>query len=98
MGPSSSMSDSPSSRTPVRLPQMISPPLFVRISTQEVLPPWRTVRGPGEAIEPRVPQNVTRNRPPRWCGMDEPRYPLQALDRHLNDLLDLAPPARNGIA
>jgi hypothetical protein len=32
----------------------------IRISTQDVLPPKVVVRGPGVAIEPRVPQNVTR--------------------------------------
>jgi hypothetical protein len=30
-----------------------------RISTQEVLPPYRTVSGPGQAILPRTPQNRT---------------------------------------
>ena len=32
----------------------------VRTSTQEVLPPYRSVVGPGFAREPRVPQNWTR--------------------------------------
>src|SRR5437867_8796353 len=31
-------------------------PLFVRTSTQEVLPPKSAVFGPGVGIEPRVPQ------------------------------------------
>ena len=39
------------------------PPLVVT-STHEVLPPKRTVPGPGVAIDPRVPQNRTRMLPP----------------------------------
>jgi hypothetical protein len=35
-------------------------PPFVRISTQAVFPPKRTVDGPGVGTEPRVPQNLTR--------------------------------------
>src|SRR6516225_9468471 len=35
-----------------------------RISMQEVFPPYRVVLGPGEAMEPRVPQNCTRTSPP----------------------------------
>ena len=36
-----------------------APPLVVT-PTHEVLPPKRTVPGPGAAIDPRVPQNRTR--------------------------------------
>src|SRR3954463_1941701 len=38
---------------------MISQPSSVRSSTQGVLPPYRTVLGPGLGMEPRVPQNVS---------------------------------------
>src|SRR6266487_2622274 len=31
-----------------------------RTSTQEVLPPYRIVVGPGVGIDPRTPQNLTR--------------------------------------
>src|SRR4051812_22241172 len=46
----------PSSRMPVPASTMNSSPSRVLISTHEQLPPYRTVRGPGEGIEPRVPQ------------------------------------------
>src|SRR2546425_2917796 len=36
-------------------------PLFVRTSTQEVLPPKNAVFGPGVGIEPRVPQKRRRS-------------------------------------
>jgi hypothetical protein len=36
-------------------------PVGVRTSTQLVLPPKRTVSGPGAGMEPRVPQQVTRS-------------------------------------
>src|SRR5215208_8152588 len=39
---------------------MISQPSDVRTSTQGVLPPYRTVCGPGVGIDPRVPQNWIR--------------------------------------
>src|SRR4030095_13949367 len=56
----SAMSSLPSSRAPV--PQSITKrtPAFVVTSTHAVLPPNRAVRGPGEAIEPRVPQKCMR--------------------------------------
>src|SRR5215207_8852673 len=56
---SRSMSERPSSRIPVPASRMMSHPSPVRSSTQGVLPPYRTVRGPGDGIEPRVPQNVS---------------------------------------
>jgi hypothetical protein len=34
-------------------------PVLLTTSTQAVLPPNFTVSGPGEAMEPRVPQNLT---------------------------------------
>jgi hypothetical protein len=42
----------------------MSTPLAVRTSTHEVLPPKRTVAGPGFGIEPRVPQKRMRICPP----------------------------------
>src|SRR5688500_14409898 len=45
------------SRLPVPASMMNSSPSRVRTSTQEQLPPYRTVLGPGDGIEPRVPQN-----------------------------------------
>jgi len=35
-------------------------PTFVTTSTHEVLPPNRSVRGPSVAMDPRVPQKLTR--------------------------------------
>ena len=49
----------PSSRMPVPASRMISQPSSVRSSTQGVLPPYRTVSGPGLGMEPRVPQKVS---------------------------------------
>src|SRR6516225_4544795 len=49
---------SPSNRTPVPQSRITIVPLLVLTSTQDVLPPYRTVPGPGVAIDPRVPQNV----------------------------------------
>src|SRR5207247_9873277 len=46
----------PSRRIPVPQSSTIVVPLFVRTSTQEVLPPKTAVFGPGVGIEPRVPQ------------------------------------------
>src|SRR5690349_25122739 len=48
----------PSSRIPVPASRMMSQPSPVRSSTQGVLPPYRTVEGPGVGIDPRVPQKV----------------------------------------
>jgi hypothetical protein len=45
---------------PVPLSKMKNVSSFVRISTQAVLPPYRTVDGPGVGTDPRVPQNLTR--------------------------------------
>src|SRR2546421_12886650 len=57
----------PSARAPVPQSNMKRAPALVVTSTHEVLPPKRTVSGPGTAIDPRVPQNRTRIRPPsRW--------------------------------
>ena len=39
--------------------RMMSLPPLVRSETHEVLPPKRTVPGPGAGIEPRTPQNVS---------------------------------------
>ena len=47
----------PSEWPPVPQSTTISVPLSERISTQDVLPPYLVVVGPGFAIEPRVPQN-----------------------------------------
>ena len=55
-----SRSARPSSRIPVPASRMMSQPSPVRSSTQGVLPPYRTVEGPGVGIEPRVPQKVRR--------------------------------------
>src|SRR6478752_3365859 len=49
----------PSSRIPVPASRMINQPSPVRTSTQGVLPPYRTVLGPGLGMEPRVPQKVS---------------------------------------
>src|SRR6266508_6173168 len=60
MGPplNSFISESPSSRIPVPASKTrISLPH--RTSTHDVLPPYRVVRGPGVAMEPRVPQKRT---------------------------------------
>src|SRR6185437_9109393 len=54
----------PSARAPVPQSRMKVAPAFVVTSTHEVLPPNRTVPGPGVAIDPRVPQKRTRTRPP----------------------------------
>src|SRR5205823_5752689 len=50
------MSAVPSSRSPVPASRIRSDPVLSRTSTQAVLPPYRTVSGPGVGIEPRVPQ------------------------------------------
>src|SRR6266851_10091030 len=62
------ISDRPSSRRPVPASRIMSHPLVVRTSTHGVLPPYRTVVGPGLGIEPRVPQNCTRKLIPRCLG------------------------------
>src|SRR5215207_1253730 len=75
---SCSMSERPSSRIPVPASRMMSHPSPVLSSTQGVLPPYRTVRGPGEGIEPRVPQNVSV----RLIGLQSHPYlrpPLQRI-------------------
>src|SRR5215813_2585184 len=54
-------SERPSSRMPVPASRMTSQSVSVRTSTQGVLPPYRTVVGPGDGIDPRVPQNRNRN-------------------------------------
>src|SRR5262245_13211302 len=51
----------PSSRMPVPASRMTSQSVSVRTSTHGVLPPYRTVVGPGDGIDPRVPQNRNRN-------------------------------------
>src|SRR4030095_15550983 len=58
------MSSAPSGRAPVPQSNMKQAPPLVVTSTHEVLPPKRTVPGPGVAIDPRVPQNRTRMLPP----------------------------------
>src|SRR6266852_6381466 len=50
----------PSGRAPVPQSKMSRSPELVMSSTQRVLPPNRTVEGPGVAIDPRVPQKRTR--------------------------------------
>src|SRR4029453_3856391 len=54
------MSSAPSGRAPVPQSNMKQAPPLVVTPTHEVLPPKRTVPGPGAAIDPRVPQNRTR--------------------------------------
>src|SRR5262245_34926971 len=46
----------PRSCAPVPQSSTISPPSGPRTSTHDVLPPYRTVEGPGLGSEPRVPQ------------------------------------------
>src|SRR5262245_54448847 len=53
-------SESPSARIPVPESRITRPPSSGRTSMQDVLPPVRTVSGPGEASEPREPQNLAR--------------------------------------
>src|SRR6187402_1840871 len=55
----SSMSDLPSRRSPVPASMMIGNSPRGRISTHDVLPPYRHVACPGTGIEPRTPQNRT---------------------------------------
>src|SRR5881227_2370428 len=56
--PNSRCNDWPRSRIPEPASRtMISP--SARTSTQLVLPPYRTVPGPGVGIEPRTPQKIT---------------------------------------
>src|SRR4051812_45710508 len=55
----SASKERPSSRMPVPASRMISQPSPVRSSTHGVLPPYRTVEGPGEGMDPRVPQKVS---------------------------------------
>jgi hypothetical protein len=43
---------------------MIVVPSSLQTSMQVVLPPYRTVRGPGDGMEPRTPQNVNFMRDP----------------------------------
>src|SRR6266571_7564689 len=50
----------PRRRMPVPLSRMKRSFAAVRSSTQDVLPPKRVVWAPGVAMEPRVPQNLTR--------------------------------------
>src|SRR5215207_2653626 len=50
----------PSSRAPVPQSNTTRVPASEISSTQDVLPPYRTVPGPGEAVDPRVPQKRTR--------------------------------------
>ena len=53
-------SEAPSARIPVPESRMTRLPSSGRTSTHEVLPPVRTVSGPGDASEPREPQNLAR--------------------------------------
>src|SRR5262245_436701 len=55
------ISERPSSRMPVPASRMTSQSVSVRTSTHGILPPYRTVVGPGDGIDPRVPQNRNRN-------------------------------------
>jgi hypothetical protein len=57
-------SDAPSARIPVPESRMTKLPSSGRTSTQEVFPPMRTVSGPGDASEPREPQNLARTSGP----------------------------------
>ena len=65
-GPSSA-SSAPSARMPVPASRMTRDP-FAVTSTHVVLPPVRTVSGPGVAIEPRHPQILTRTASPTPCS------------------------------
>ena len=56
----------PSRRAPVPQSKMKRWPALVTSSTQDVLPPYRLVPGPGVAIEPRVPQNRSFKFAIRW--------------------------------
>jgi hypothetical protein len=53
------MSSWPSGRSPLPASRIRSRPLGLVTLTQDVLPPYRAVRGPGVGIDPRVPQNRT---------------------------------------
>ena len=55
-----SVQHAPSARMPVPESRMTRRPSSVHTSTQEVFPPVRTVSGPGDANEPREPQNLAR--------------------------------------
>src|SRR5439155_16900953 len=56
--PNSRWSDWPRSLIPDPASRMMISP-SARTSTQLVLPPMRTVTGPGVGIEPRTPQKIT---------------------------------------
>src|SRR5215210_2556059 len=53
-------SATPSARIPVPESRITRLPSSGRTSMHEVLPPYRTVSGPGVASEPREPQNLAR--------------------------------------
>src|SRR5688572_5605584 len=91
-----STSERPSSRIPVPASKirMSSPQ---RISTQDVLPPKPRVRGPGVAIDPRVPQKRTRMS--RGSGGPGGAVPLDHLEQivraeRLHDVVARAEGAR----
>ena len=52
------MSRTPSSRMPVPASRIATAPSGSCSSTQEVLPPYFTVDGPGDAIDPGSPRRV----------------------------------------
>src|SRR5437867_3919601 len=60
----------PSERMPVPASNTIIS-LSARTSTQEVLPPYRMVPGPGTGIDPRTPQNFRRAGGDETVAMDE---------------------------
>jgi hypothetical protein len=58
--PLSAISFCASERPPVPQSMTTRVPRAERTSTQDVLPPYRRVSGPGVAMDPRVPQNCIR--------------------------------------
>src|SRR3990170_5178938 len=76
----------PSARAPVPQSRTMTVPSDARTSTHEVLPPNTAVFAPGAAIDPRVPQNLTRMSdiliiPPRRGTARGPARRLARADR-----------------
>src|SRR5688572_7884566 len=89
----SSHSTTPSARAPVPQSSTSSVPPSVRTSTHEVLPPYRTVSGPGVGIDPRVPQNLTRIAAP-YVERGEPAVPTRCTGLNGPFRFGRAPPMR----
>jgi hypothetical protein len=64
----------PSFRMPVPASMMMRVPAPEITSTHEVLPPYRSVRGPGTGREPRTPQKRTLISEP---GIEDPGRALR---------------------